>query len=58
MKLIRMLKRTMQDGSINTAVEEQKAVSWGLRRLLNWLRKSMETLRFILRKWMWLQALT
>ncbi len=27
------------DGSENTAVNEQKAVSWGLRRLLNWLKE-------------------
>ncbi|XP_016149008.1 lactase-phlorizin hydrolase-like [Sinocyclocheilus grahami] len=27
------------DGSINTAVNEQKAVAWGLRRLLNWLKE-------------------
>ncbi|RXN23211.1 lactase-phlorizin hydrolase-like protein [Labeo rohita] len=27
------------DGSENTAVNEQKAVAWGLRRLLNWLKE-------------------
>lgn len=27
------------DGSINTAVNEQKAVAWGLRRLLSWLKE-------------------
>ncbi len=33
------VKKDNADGYINTAVDEQKAVSWGLRRLLNWLKE-------------------
>ncbi|KAA0715477.1 Lactase-phlorizin hydrolase [Triplophysa tibetana] len=27
------------DGALDTAVQDQKAVSWGLRRLLNWIKE-------------------
>uniref|UniRef100_A0A673M2R3 beta-glucosidase n=1 Tax=Sinocyclocheilus rhinocerous TaxID=307959 RepID=A0A673M2R3_9TELE len=33
------LEKDNADGSENTAVNEQKAVAWGLRRLLNWLKE-------------------
>ncbi|KAF4108764.1 hypothetical protein G5714_009837 [Onychostoma macrolepis] len=33
------VEKKYADGSINTAVNEQKAVAWGLRRLLNWLKE-------------------
>ncbi|KAG1945169.1 lactase-phlorizin hydrolase-like isoform X1 [Pimephales promelas] len=33
------VEKANADGSENTAVNEQKAVAWGLRRLLNWLKE-------------------
>ncbi|KAF4108762.1 hypothetical protein G5714_009835 [Onychostoma macrolepis] len=33
------VEKNNADGSENTAVNEQKAVAWGLRRLLNWLKE-------------------
>ncbi|KAI2660870.1 Lactase-phlorizin hydrolase [Labeo rohita] len=33
------VKKDEAEGHINTAVNEQKAVAWGLRRLLNWLKE-------------------
>ncbi|XP_062389586.1 lactase/phlorizin hydrolase-like [Sardina pilchardus] len=33
------LGRENVDHSVNTAIEDQKAVPWGLRRLLNWIKE-------------------
>ncbi|XP_077065620.1 lactase/phlorizin hydrolase-like [Siphateles boraxobius] len=33
------IEKDFPDGSENTAVNEQKTVSWGLRRLLNWVKE-------------------
>ncbi|KAL1268800.1 hypothetical protein QQF64_034163, partial [Cirrhinus molitorella] len=33
------VKKEDPDGAIHTAVIEQKAVAWGIRRLLNWLKE-------------------
>ncbi|KAL0184867.1 hypothetical protein M9458_020563, partial [Cirrhinus mrigala] len=33
------VKKDEAEGHLNTAVNEQKAVAWGIRRLLNWLKE-------------------